>query len=190
MIEDCPIIKVQNISQFTSEELVNGESLPWLSRRFYANQAVLTNQRRLMSFIHSFVLLLTINCTIYVLWKIPLYQNYKHYKVKYCSSKALNCWSTASPGIKKIFRVVLYMWKNWCKSKCVKIVRMGRVMYERYKNINWYKDLMSECLRANIFRPFGPQFGLKIRGGEGAAGPSPGSAPALPSVTWFWITAF
>ena len=24
MIEDCPIIKVQNISQFTSEELVNG----------------------------------------------------------------------------------------------------------------------------------------------------------------------
>ena len=26
---------------------------------------------------------------------------------------------------------------------------------------------MSECLRANIFRPFGPQFGLKIRRGEG-----------------------
>ena len=59
-------------------------------------------------------------------------------------------------------------------------------MYERYKNINWYKDLMSECLRANIFWPFGPQFGLKISaggGGEGAAGPSPGSAPALSSVT-------
>ena len=40
-------------------------------------------------------------------------------------------------------------------------------MYERYKNINWYKDLMSECLRANIFRPFGPQFGLKISAGGG-----------------------
>jgi len=77
------------------------------------------------------------------------------------------------------------MWKTWCKSKCVKIVRMGRVMYERYKNMNWYKDLMSECFRANIFRPFGPQFGLKIRGRGGA-----GSAPALSSVTWFWIRAF
>ena len=64
----------------------------------------------------------------------------------------------------------------------MKIVRMGRVMYERYKNINWYKDLMSECLRANIFRPFGPQFGLKISagGGGGAPGPTPGSPPPPP----------
>ena len=46
-------------------------------------------------------------------------------------------------------------------------------MYERYKNINWYKDLMSECLRANIFRPFGPQFGLKISAGGGGGGRGP-----------------
>ena len=30
-----------------------------------------------------------------------------------------------------------------------------------------------------FFRPFGPQFGLQIRGGGGGAGPSPGSATAL-----------
>ena len=28
----------------------------------------------------------------------------------------------------------------------------------------------------NFFRPFGPQFGLRIRGGWGPPGPSPGSA--------------
>ena len=28
----------------------------------------------------------------------------------------------------------------------------------------------------NFFRPFGPQFGLKIRGAPGPPGPSPGSA--------------
>ena len=28
----------------------------------------------------------------------------------------------------------------------------------------------------NFFRPFGPQFSLKIRGGAGGSGPSPGSA--------------
>ena len=30
-------------------------------------------------------------------------------------------------------------------------------------------------LKKKFFRPFGPQFGLKIRGGHGPPGPSPGS---------------
>ena len=33
-------------------------------------------------------------------------------------------------------------------------------------------------LKKNFFRPFGPQFGLKIRGGRASPGPSPGSATA------------
>ena len=32
-------------------------------------------------------------------------------------------------------------------------------------------------------KPFGPQFGLKIRGGGGARGPSPGSASAFQKKT-------
>ena len=37
---------------------------------------------------------------------------------------------TASSGIRKIFRVVIYMRKNWCKAKCVKSARMGRNVSE------------------------------------------------------------
>ena len=33
--------------------------------------------------------------------------------------------------------------------------------------------------KKNIFRPFGPQLGPKIRGGTGPSGPSPGSANVL-----------
>ena len=40
-------------------------------------------------------------------------------------------------------------------------------------------------LLKTIFRPFGPQFGPKIRGGPGPPGPSPGSATGLYSHrTW------
>ena len=35
----------------------------------------------------------------------------------------------------------------------------------------------------NFFRPLGPHFGLKIRGGPDPLGPSPGSATALDSET-------
>ena len=35
------------------------------------------------------------------------------------------------------------------------------------------------CLQKNFFRPFGPQFGLKIKGGPGPPSPSPGSATFL-----------
>ena len=31
-------------------------------------------------------------------------------------------------------------------------------------------------LQNNFFQPFGPQFGLKIKGGQALLGPSPGSA--------------
>ena len=34
-------------------------------------------------------------------------------------------------------------------------------------------------LQKKIFPPFGPQFGLKLRGGSGPSGPSPGSATVL-----------
>ena len=34
-------------------------------------------------------------------------------------------------------------------------------------------------LQKNFFPPFGPQFGLKIRGEPGPPGPSPGSATAV-----------
>ena len=43
-----------------------------------------------------------------------------------------------SSGIRKIFLVVMYVGKNWCKVKCVKSARMGGV-YQRYKNINLNK---------------------------------------------------
>ena len=41
----------------------------------------------------------------------------------------------------------------------------------------------------NIFRLFGPQFGLKIRGEGVPAGPSPGSATAVPFSFLKWRTA-
>ena len=34
--------------------------------------------------------------------------------------------ATASSGIRKIFRVVIYIRKHWCKVECVKSERMGR----------------------------------------------------------------
>ena len=34
-------------------------------------------------------------------------------------------------------------------------------------------------LQKKFFPPFGPQFGLKLRGGPGPSGPSPGSATVL-----------
>ena len=38
--------------------------------------------------------------------------------------------ATVSSGIRKIFRVVIYTGKNWCKVKCVKSARMGRNVSE------------------------------------------------------------
>ena len=38
--------------------------------------------------------------------------------------------ATASSGIRKMFRVVLYVRKNWCKVKCAKSARMGRNVSE------------------------------------------------------------
>ena len=38
-------------------------------------------------------------------------------------------------------------------------------------------------LQENFFGPFGPQFGLKIRGGRAPLGPSPGSATVLQLTT-------
>ena len=48
--------------------------------------------------------------------------------------------ATASSGIRnvKMFRVVIYIRKNWCKVKCVKSARWGG-MCQRYKNINLNK---------------------------------------------------
>ena len=37
----------------------------------------------------------------------------------------------------------------------------------------------ARSLKQNFFRPFGPQFGLKIRGLPGPPGPSPGSVTGL-----------
>ena len=34
--------------------------------------------------------------------------------------------ATASSGMRKIFRVVIYIRKQWCKVKCMKSERMGR----------------------------------------------------------------
>ena len=34
--------------------------------------------------------------------------------------------ATASSGIRKIFRVIIYIRKNWCTAKCVKSATMGR----------------------------------------------------------------
>ena len=34
--------------------------------------------------------------------------------------------ATASSGMRKIFRVVIYIRKKWCKVKCMKSERMGR----------------------------------------------------------------
>ena len=38
--------------------------------------------------------------------------------------------ATASSGIRKIFRVIIYIRKNWCKVKCVKSARMERNVSE------------------------------------------------------------
>ena len=38
--------------------------------------------------------------------------------------------ATASSGIRKMFRVVIYIRKNWCKVKCVKSARMERNVSE------------------------------------------------------------
>ena len=38
--------------------------------------------------------------------------------------------ATASSGIRKVFRVVIYIRKIWCKVKCVKSARMGRNVSE------------------------------------------------------------
>ena len=38
--------------------------------------------------------------------------------------------ATASSGIRKIFRVVIYIRKGWCKVKYVKSARMGRNVSE------------------------------------------------------------
>ena len=46
--------------------------------------------------------------------------------------------STASSGIRKIFRVVIYSWKNWCKQNVWKAQEWGG-MYQRNKNINLNK---------------------------------------------------
>ena len=46
------------------------------------------------------------------------------------------------------------------------------------------------CLQKFFFRPFGPQFGLKIRGGGGGSpGPSPGSATEEISVLFLTYLA-
>ena len=37
-------------------------------------------------------------------------------------------------------------------------------------------------LTENFLRPFGPQFGLKIRGEAGAPGPSPGSPTVISQI--------
>ena len=38
---------------------------------------------------------------------------------------------------------------------------------------------MGAVFQKNVFRPFGPQFGPKIRGAPGPPGPSPGSASEI-----------
>ena len=38
--------------------------------------------------------------------------------------------SKASSGIRKLFRAVIYIRKNWCKVKCMKSERMGRSVSE------------------------------------------------------------
>ena len=38
------------------------------------------------------------------------------------------------------------------------------------------------CSQKKFFQPFGPQFGLKIKGGVGGSGPSPGSITAKVTV--------
>ena len=37
-------------------------------------------------------------------------------------------------------------------------------------------EMRGAAVSKKFFRPFGPQFSLKIRGGAGGPGPSPGSA--------------
>ena len=41
--------------------------------------------------------------------------------------------ATVSSGIRKVFRVVIHIRKNWCKVKCVKSARMGRNVSEVYR---------------------------------------------------------
>ena len=38
------------------------------------------------------------------------------------------------------------------------------------------REMRGAAVSKKFFRPFGPQFSLKIRGGAGGPGPSPGSA--------------
>ena len=51
----------------------------------------------------------------------------KNHSIK---KKIIQFRATASSGIRKVFRVVIYIRKNWCKVKCVKSTRMGRNVSE------------------------------------------------------------
>ena len=45
----------------------------------------------------------------------------------------------ASLGKKKIFRMVVYMWKNWCTQNVRKAQEWGGIISEVKKNIDWHR---------------------------------------------------